>query len=319
MKILNKKIIIVNSYVNYGGPIVLAELCRNLRKLGCDARLLMVPYFARQKVNNSRYKKYIVVFQLIALYNYILFKITGKERKDRYGIPFFFSLVKGCKLQYHPFFNKSNSIVIYPEVVFGNPLDADNVVRWLLYNTKYKNLPGAYLKTDIFIAYREIFNDLSLNPNNYIIRQIYFDLDLYKRYNYGGRQGKCYIIRKGAKRPDLPISFDGPIIDKLPEKEKVRIFNESEYCYCYDTQTAYSSIAAICGCKSIIIPEPGKSRKDYRGNENNPGYGIAYGDKKEEIEWALSTVDKLVESLDHTELNIKNAMDLINILKKHFN
>lgn len=317
MKSFNKRIIIVNSYVNYGGPIVLAELCRNLRKLGCDARLLMVPYFARKKISNARYKKYIVVFQLIALYNFLLYKITGKERKDRYGKPFFFSLVKGCKLQYHPFFNKSNSIVIYPEVVFGNPLDANNVVRWLLYNTKYKNLPGAYSKTDLFIAYREIFNDLALNPNNYIIHQAYFDLSLYKRYNYGKRQGKCYIIRKGATRADLPASFDGPVIDRLPEKEKVRIFNESEYCYCYDTQTAYSSIAAICGCKSVVMPEPGKSRRDYLGDKS--GYGIAYGDNKEEIEWALSTVDKLAKSLDNSESNIKNAMNLFEILKKHFN
>lgn len=318
MKSFNKKIIIINTYVNYGGPIVLAELCRNLRNLGYDARLLMVPYFARRKVNNSRYKKYIVVYQLIALYNYILFKITGKERKNRYGIPFFFSIVRGCKLQYHPFLNKK-SIIIYPEIVFGNPLDADNVVRWLLNKTEYKDIPGAYSKNDLFIAYRDVFNDEDLNPNNYILNQPYFNLNLYNRYNYRERKGKCYIIRKGAKRTDLPSSFDGPIIDKLPEKEKVRLFNECKYCYSYDTQTAYSTIAAICGCISIVVPEPGKFRKDYRGESGSPGYGIAYGDNKEEIEWALSTVDKLAESLDFTESNINNAMYLVEILRKHFN
>jgi hypothetical protein len=279
----------------------------------------MVPYLPRKKVENSRYKKSIVVFQLIALYNYMLFKITGRERIHRNGIPFFFSLVKGCKRQYHPFFNKKNSIVIYPEVVFGNPLDADNVVRWLLNKTKYKDIPNAYFTTDLFIAYRDVFNDVDLNPNKYILNQLYFNLELYNRYNYGERKGKCYIIRKGAKRPDLPSSFDGPVIDKLPEKEKVRLFNVCEYCYSYDTQTAYTSIAAICGCISIVVPEPGKSREDYRGEGDSPGYGIAYGDNKEEIEWALSTVDKLAESIDHTESNIKNAMYLIEILNKHFN
>lgn len=318
MKSFNKRIIIVNAHTNYGGTIVLSELCRNLRKLGVDARLLMVPVFPTKKTNNAGYKRFIVKYQFIALYNYILYKITGKERIGFQHVPYFFSHIKDCKLQLHPYFDKKNSIVIYPEVVFGNPLDADNVVRWLLNKTKYKNLPGAYFKTDLFIAYREFFNDLDLNPNNYILRQTYFDLNLYKRYNYGKRQGKCYIVRKGAKRPDLPTSFDGLVIDRLPEKEKVRIFNESEYCYSYDTQTAYSSIAAICGCKSIVMPEPGKSRKNYRGEGDSPGYGIAYGDKKEEIEWALSTVDKLAESLDYTESNIKNAMNLIEILKKHF-
>lgn len=319
MESFNKKIVIVNSLSNFGGPIVLSELCRNLRKLGCDARLILVPAFPIKKLNNAGYKRFIVKYQFIAFYNYILYKITGKERISFEHVPYFFTHIKGCKLQLHPYFNKKKSIVIYPEVVFGNPLDAKNVVRWLLYKTKYKNLPGAYSKNDLFVAYRDVFNDTDLNPNNYVINQPYFNLNLYKRYNYGERKGKCYIIRKGAKRTDLPSSFDGPVIDKLPEKEKVKLFNECKYCYSYDTQTAYSSIAALCGCISIIIPEPGKSRKDYRGNDDKPGYGIAYGDSKQEIEWALSTIDKLAEFFDYTESNIKNAVHFIEILKKHFN
>ncbi len=317
MKNFTKRIIIVNSYINYGGPIVLAELCRNLLKMGYDARLLMVPYFPNKIVDQAGYKRYIIKFQFIVLFNYIMSRLTGKERKDRFGRTYFFSHVKGCKIKHLPYFKKKNSIVIYPEVVFGNPLGAENVVRWLLFTTKYKGVPNAYSSTDLFIAYRTIFNDEELNPNKYILYQPFFDLELYKRYNYGHRKGKCFIIRKGANRHDLPYTFDGPVIDNLPEKDKVRLFNECEYCYSYDTQTAYSSIAAICGCKVVVVPEPGKSRKDYL-KDGDVGYGIAYGETKEEMEWASFTVDKLIKFMDKSSANLKNAESFIELLKHKF-
>lgn len=314
----NKKVIIVNSYANYGGPIVLSELCRNLQNLGIDARLLMVPFFPMGRINKVYYKMNILWYQFVSFYYYfchVFFRIgNGAGKEDK----FLFSLTNGCRRQFHPFFNKKKSVVIYPEIVWGNPLDATNVVRWLLYKTKYKNIIGAYSKNDLFIAYREVFDDISLNPNHYIVNLSCFNKDLYKRYNYGDRKGKCYIIRKGAKRFDLPNSFDGPIVDQLSEKEKVEIFNECEYCFSYDTQTTYSSIAAVCGCISIVVPEPGKTRKDYRGEDDNPGYGIAYGDDIKEIEWALSTIDNLIDSLDSRESNIKNAKSFVGILDKHF-
>lgn len=275
-------------------------------------------HISKNTIDKAGYKRYIIKYQFISLYNYVLYRLTGKERNHPYGKRFFFSLANGCKLQFHPFFNKKKTIVVYPEVIFGNPLEAYHVVRWLLYNTKYKNNIGAYSPSDLFIAYRECFNDTDLNPHNYIVHQASFNLDLYKQYNYGRRKGKCYIIRKGKNRPDLPNRFDGPVIDNLPETEKVRILNECEYCYCYDTQTAYSSIAAICGCISVVVPEPGKNRKDYRKGKDNPGYGVAYSDNNEEIMWALSTLDKLRESLDYSESNIRNAKRFVALINEKF-
>ena len=113
------------------------------------------------------------------------------------------------------------------------------------------------------------------------------DLEKYKRYNFGERHGKCYILRKGEWRVNKDDCKDGIIVDNLSEKEKVRVFNECEYCISYDTQTAYSQIAAMCGCISVVVPEKGKERKDYRHNENS--FGEAFGFDKDEIEYSLST------------------------------
>ena len=138
-------------------------------------------------------------------------------------------------------------------------------------------------------------------------------LDLYKRTNYGPRKGKCYIVRKGASRPDLPKKFDGVVIDYLPEKEKVEVFNKCEYCISYDTQTSYSKIAAICGCISIVVPEEGKSRRDYIST-NEKCYGVAYGYSKEEINFSLETQEKALQF--YKDLNEKSMNQIKSFVKK---
>ena len=134
----------------------------------------------------------------------------------------------------------------------------------------------------------------------------YYDLDLYKRTNYGHREGTCYIIRKGANRDDLPKSFDGPVIDDLPEREKVAVMNQCEFCVSYDMQTCYTSIAAICGCTSVMIPEKGKTWNDYKG----PGekhYGVALGFDEAEIEYAKETASKVLETYKQENQEGKDA------------
>lgn len=145
-----------------------------------------------------------------------------------------------------------------------------------------------------------------------------FDWDLYKQTNFKQRQGVCFIIRKGNTRNDLPKSFDGIIVDQLSEKEKVKVFNSCEYCISYDTQTFYTTIATVCGCKTIIIPEIGKTRSDYLKN-NDKKYGVSYGYSAEEIEYAEKTRAKMFEKLGEiNELNKQNVNYFIEEITKTF-
>ncbi len=138
---------------------------------------------------------------------------------------------------------------------------------------------------------------------------------MYKRTNFGERKGKCYIIRKGDLREDLPKEFDGPILDDLPEEEKVRIMNECEYCISYDTHTAYSGIAALCGCISVVVPEKGKTRKDYlQKGDDGLWLGRAYGFSEEEIAYAISTRDKVQEYYE--EVNRQCTEQVVNFVKE---
>ena len=290
---INKKVefVIVSTRQRWGGAIALHVLCKNLESLGYDARI----YYIND--GESYGKKYFWVkharFKVVDNYKKLVVKLglnNSSNNSDRYS-GYVNMTIHGCREKRLPIVG-SNTIVIYPDVVYGNFLRAKNVVRWLLFYNRYGD--DAYGANDLFYAYRNVFNDKKKNPQNRILTVAYFNLDLYKQTNFGVRSGSCYVIRKGSNRTDLPENFDGPIIDDLTEQDKVKVLNESKYCISYDTQTAYSAIAAICGCISIVIPEEGKTWKDYR-NTKEECYGVAFGNSEEQILWAKGTASKTLE------------------------
>lgn len=317
-----KKIIIFNRFKYFGGTLVLSCLCKTLRELGYDAKLYMctdIPFseadvqsFKRQ--NFKRVIKYKIKHVLIKYFSFIPYiKKLQNSIDDVSSVD-----MDGLSFHKNPSIDINNSIVIYPEVTYGNPLNAKFVVRWLMYFYPYSKSSDAYSTNDLFIAYREYFNDIDLNPNKSIITLNYFDSKLYRQYNFGQRKDKCYILRKGRKRKDLPKHFDGPIFDdNMSQHELVKMFNEYRYCYSYDTQTFYTAIAAVCGCIPIVVMEPGKCESDYLG----PGekhLGRAYGDSVEQIEYAKKTRDDLIKKLDYSAWNRVNAQALIELLEDKF-
>lgn len=286
------KFIIVSPLKYSGGTIVLHTLCRNLIELGYNARMY---YVGNTNLNcskiilNLRHLKNNFTYYI----NKLFFKI-GVFRNKYVSVEFYKGSIKrGTKIKFFNFvLNKKNTVVVYPEVYNGTCFNKTKNVRWFLYFNRHQNSTTWYNSSDFFICYRPIFNDKELNPEMNTLYLSYYDLDLYKRYNYGERTGNCYIIRKGKNRDDLPENFDGYVVDDLDEFEKVKVFNECEQCICYDTQTAYSSIASLCGCKTIVIPEKNKTRRDYLG-ENDLGYGISFGFDDGEMKYAEKTRDLL--------------------------
>jgi hypothetical protein len=311
----SKKIVIANVYSTTGGALVLSALCSTLRQLGYDATVLML---IRSSVNSEGYANFVIpkgwLYIKCILRNFInqyfpeslALKINGHM-----------TWVRGMKYKQVRKVDE-NDIVIYPEIIYGNPCGVRDVVRWFLYHNRFPEGTDAYGKNDLFITYRDVFNDNSLNPENRKVKLAFFDHQLYRQYNFGERKGNCYILRKGRIRNDIPSSFDGPVFDSdITEKEVVKMFNTYKYCYCYDTQTFYAKIAAICGCITIVVMEEGKTEKDYLASGENH-WGVAYGNTPEQIEYALSTREKLLNSLDFTESNKRNASYLVQLLEEHF-
>lgn len=302
------RFVILSPRQSVGGAIVLHALCKFLCEHGQKAKIFYSEVFVWKKGLKTYIKNLAkwLNYTIRDIIKVILSKFIKDPKTPRY---YYIKnpSVKGCKRKYFPFVSKK-TIVIYPEVVAGNPLRAKNVVRWFLYYYHYKNERWAYKLDDLFVTYRDEFNDADLNPHGYKVQTPYFNLDLYKRSNYGIRSGKCYIIRKGKNRNDLPKEFDGIVVDDLLETDKVRVFNQTEYCISYDTQTAYSDIASICGCKSIIVPELGKQVEDYRYGEDTR-LGVAIGFSREEEEFAEQTRGDLIKQYSNINEGSKASVE----------
>lgn len=297
-KIKHKKMkfVIVSPRNNGGGAIVLHTLCKYLSELGYDARMFYSGYFKRPGSFFFWYKWLMFTLKDLCMKNTAPLLGDFFPKKYRAFIDF---PIRNLRRKYWPSVD-NNTVVVYPDVAKGNFLGAEKVVRWLLYYSSYKD-GDIDKENDLVICYRLEFNDWELNPDGKVVFCTYFDTELYKQTNFGERNGTCYVIHKGKNRTDLPKNFDGIIVDNLTEKEKVRVFNQCERCISYDTQTAYSEIAALCGCLSIIIPEEGKGISDYRNN-NDKRYGISIGLSENQIKYAMSSIEEL-------ECWIKNSMN----------
>lgn len=309
------KFVIVSGTQTGGGPIVLCKLAQVLQKQGYDTAVFNMGISSDDR---KKFYYYYVKYLLREFIKILFIKIFPHSNFAKYHYQgYVYIPVKGIKRRYLPWVD-DDTIVVYPEVSSGNPLHAKYVVRWLLYYNRRPNDDTWYSPNDLFVSYREQFFDSKLNPNNNLLKIFHFDQNLYKRTNYGDRKGVCYFIRKGKTRPDLPKKYDGPILDDFPETEKVKILNQCERCYLYDTQTFYASIAALCGCIPIVVPEPGKTKKDYvKDDDYIPG--VAYGDTPEEINYAVQTCDAVAQGIaDQLHENDANVSNFIETCKQYF-
>lgn len=179
-----------------------------------------------------------------------------------------------------------DSIVVYPEVIEGNPLRARNVVRWFMHRPGHFSGRTGFGPGELYFYFQEAFDDPAINPDRGNRLTLMWLNDAYRDQGRTDRSGSCYLVRKGAGRP-LVHDLQGSVrLDGFSHAETAEAFNRARLFYSYDLYTMYSVYAAICGCIPIVVPAPGLSKTDWLPDEKDR-YGLAYGE--DEIAWALET------------------------------
>jgi len=187
------------------------------------------------------------------------------------------------------------AIVVYPEVVDGNPLKAKHVVRWLLHKPGFHTHRINFGPGERFFFYLKAFDDPTLNPDGEnLLRVPAFSADLYRQTNFGERRGTCYLMRKGKGRKIVHDLADSVLIDGMSHSESAEVFNRVQTCVSYDTYTLYSVFAALSGCISIVVPEEGVTKEQWFPDPRDR-YGLAYG--FDDVEHALQTRHLLLAHL----------------------
>lgn len=76
--------------------------------------------------------------------------------------------------------------------------------------------------------------------------------------------------------------------------------------------TYHAVQAALCGCISIVIPDPGVTKEEWIHNNPLQKYGITYG--LDDIKWALNTRHLVRKNL--TEKNQETIVLVKTYIKK---
>jgi hypothetical protein len=273
---------------NNGGSIVLHKLCDELNKLGYRAKL--VPAY-----NNFLFNKNDVVAPVLRFIN---------ERIRRAK---FFRVNKELVTPVARFSELSKieheGVVIYPETILGNPLNARNVVRWFLHHPGFHNKKILYGVDELYFKYHSGINvpqSLKLSTSDLELRIVHYPLDLYNSVGVSEvRTGSAYMVRKGVGKKIEHDLTNSILIDGKSHREIAAIFKKVSVFYSYDPYTAYSTFAPLCGCDSVVIPDAGVSIDDWLPDAEHRA-GIAYG--VEALNSARMERAKLIERVN-TELH----------------
>ncbi len=176
-------------------------------------------------------------------------------------------------------------VVIYPEIVVGNPLKAKNVVRWLLNSPGVCGGDGVYGKNDMIFCYLPKFH--FPNMKGYLCISIY-DENL-KNLNYP-RSFDCIWVYKGKSKKRIPIEGVEIRLDWPKSKpELIKLLQHCKTLYSYDDTTALATEAKMCGCEVKLI--------------NDDGSIVPYPFSTEEEEYFAKSSDQLDEFIQITQAN----------------
>ena len=130
----------------------------------------------------------------------------------------------------------------------------------------------------------------------------------FEYYNLDGaleshqRSGTAYCLRKGKNKKIVHDLKDSVLIDGKSHQEISSIFKRVSTFISYDTHTAYSSFAVLCGADSVVIPDENISKEKMYPNIEDRN-GIAYGFK--DVFFARETKCKLLNYIKKREEDSK--------------
>ncbi len=279
---------------NSGGTIFLHELCHALNSLGETAYLWpMAPIFPQGLRTRIA-----------------TFLNPPKYQRDQ---------TLNTPMADKSMLSSDNVIMIYPEIVPGNPTGARNIVRWLLYKPGDQH-PYSFTDNELFFRVFEKADmpELTGGADDLFLWKVNRS---YRNENRAERKGCSYIVRKGHKKNRIPETEhpDAIDIEGMSHEEINAVFNQCEVFYSYDEATMYSQFAAICGCLSVIVPGEHRDRAEWARNHELGEFGVAYGQDPGEIAHAKATRDDLIALLKRKEeAGLETVRRFIETTQAHF-
>jgi hypothetical protein len=195
-------------------------------------------------------------------------------------------------------------------------------VRLILFTGKNME---KYRDDELIFQYGKSFTIGTKFENSLSIRPIVTNLSFWNDLGYQRSETPLVLLKKGVISKEDKI-IEGKLIDEVIKMndtreaidfELLKLFNTHKTFITYDNNTFHSVQAALCGAISIVIPDGRLNEKEWRKSTKRE-YGIAYGNNKEQINFALNTINNLKKIIEdelirsHEEISFLRETVLVN-------
>ena len=193
------------------------------------------------------------------------------------------------------FNNGPAPILVYPEVVSGNPFNSPCVVRYVL------NFPGllggdaTYPEEELCFGFSEILASHTSHPGNILFMPV-IDTSVFRPpERQQPRQGTCFYAHKykhmhGGALFDITrdsLEITNGFTDSPSPHQIAEVFHRSELFYAYEN-TSLATEAVLCGCPTVLLPNPHLTQSIGLKELGVDGY--AWGADPSEVARAKATV-----------------------------
>lgn len=250
-----------------GGYIALHYLCHLLNELGHPA--FLVPRFWSAEISpldsEERLKALMAQREAIRQQPFVI--------NPAWNTPIYRKPWRGIA-------QRTDTVVVYPESEFGNPLRGRHVARWLLHDPGFHQKEVYFVPGEVHFRYLEMHQPVRMpwiEVVDTLLTVSHIPWEHYHPPAEGAqRSGTAYLLRKSRHRP-LVHEVEGSIkVDGMSHAQIGEICRQVRTFISYDTRTLYSHLAALAGADSIVVPEDGVSVEAWQPDPALRA-GVAYG------------------------------------------
>lgn len=149
---------------------------------------------------------------------------------------------------------RQRAVVVYPEVIAGNPLRIQNVVRWILFYPGKNGGAFHYYEGDVLFSFQpQFYPGIPQLTPPWIDQKLFFDDGRPKTQN-------CCFVHKGGRWRDVPETEGLPVITmQYPATREglAELLRSTHTLYSFDDCSSVMDEAQLCGTLVKVVTREG--------------------------------------------------------------
>lgn len=161
---------------------------------------------------------------------------------------------------------QENDIIIYPEIISGNPFGFHRVVRYVLYFPGKLGGDASFDEHEYVISWsHEYYKDVPVLRIPLIDRQLFYDAGLPKTHDCAFHHKDYGVHRQIESKNLVEITMNYP----KNRSDLAKLLQTTETLYSFDQHSMLNDEAVLCGAKVLLVTDKGFIPYVYEPEDNS--------------------------------------------------